>query len=170
MKKILYVDMDGTIALYPTNVSIEDMTRNGYFRRLPEMHNVLEALKYFLKYDPDIEIRSLSSVFNDDHSIREKTEWLHEKFPELDDDKMFFVPFGVRKRDYVADADHSFLLDDFSKNLHEWKGVGIKMYNGINGTHGTWHGFCVKSDMKPWRLYRQIKGIMISEEGFGAQE
>lgn len=51
------------------------------------------------------------------------------------------------------------LLDDYSRNLHEWAACnahGIKVYNGINGTHGTWDGEYISSSMSPDAIVRYI--------------
>ena len=47
--------------------------------------------------------------------------------------KSLSVPGGLRKTDI--------LLDDYSRNLHDWAeagAIGVKLLNDINNTHGTW--------------------------------
>lgn len=161
MKKYLYVDMDGTLAQFQKK-PLEEITSKGYFRDLPVMVNVVKALRTMMKENDDVIIMILTSVFNDNHSISDKKCWLHEVIPEITEEQMIFVPYGERKSDYVDQKD-SFLLDDFSKNLHEWEGIGIKVYNGINGNNGTWHGYSIHSDMEPEKLKKQLLGILRAE-------
>lgn len=162
--KTLYVDMDGTLAVWDKDASIEEVAKVGYFLHRPEIENVVVAIRIIAMARPDIHMCVLSSVFKDEHSIREKVAWLHEKLPEISRERMVFVPYGEVKSNYVK-AKGTFLLDDFSKNLHEWDGIGIKIYNGINGTKGTWHGYSVHSTMKPHILASQLVGILSSHLG-----
>ena len=39
---------------------------------------------------------------------------------------------------------------------------GIKCYNGINGTHGTWDGLAFRGDEEPDECYRQLKDAIDS--------
>lgn len=75
---------------------------------------------------------------------------MDEDFPEVMKDRRLFVPCGIKKADFVKEwfgLDHlteqRVLFDDLSKNLHEWTaagGKGVKCYNKINDTRGTWRG------------------------------
>lgn len=154
----LYVDMDGTLTKWES-VPIEVVASKGYFRNLTPEFNVLRMVRRMIAEDNGIEVFILSAVFQDDHSVCEKKEWLHEFLPEMAEENMVFVPYGEKKGEYVREAG-AFLLDDFSRNLHEWEGVGVKIYNGINGTHGTWSGYSIRSDMESDTMYRQLLGII----------
>lgn len=161
MKK-LYVDMDGTIAQWQQDKTIEEVATKGYFRDIPVMANVLSMLKELIK-EGNVEVCILSSVFKDKHSIQDKMYWLRNNFPEIRDENVFFVPYGEKKAAHVDINNNCYLLDDLSRNLHEWEeagGSGIKMYNGINGNNGTWKGFSIHSAMNPDKMYRQIVGII----------
>ena len=65
------------------------------------------------------------------------------------------MPYGVPKLDYIIlrEDTTNILIDDFSKNLHEWEkgknNIGIKYYNGINGNHGTWKGNSINPELNP---------------------
>ena len=51
------------------------------------------------------------------------------------------------------------LVDDYSRNLHAWElagHVGIKFYNGINGSHGSWKGCAIGSAMSVQEMYDVI--------------
>lgn len=67
------------------------------------------------------------------------------------------MPCGTGKADFVKGwfgldslTDRMVLFDDLFANLHEWKAAGVKCYNGINGTHGTWRwdGVMWSSDLR----------------------
>lgn len=154
----LYVDMDGTLTEWK-NASIEEVTSPGWFRQASPADSVVSAIRRLISADNDVEVFILSAVFSDDHSIQEKTEWLSFFLPEIDEQHILFVPYGEKKTDYVQEK-NTFLLDDFSKNLYEWNGTGIKVYNGVNGTKGTWHGYSVHSSMSSEIMYTQLLGII----------
>lgn len=161
MKKKIYIDMDGTIALWQDK-TIEEVATKGYFRDIPVVDNVLSMVRTLIK-EGSMDVCILSSVFKDKHSAGDKMHWLHKNLPEMRDENVFFVPYGEKKADYIEMSENSFLLDDLSKNLHEWEaagGIGIKTYNGINGNNGTWKGFSIHSNMDPDKMYKQIVGIL----------
>ena len=39
----------------------------------------------------------------------------------------------------------------------------MKLYNGINGTHGTWQGFSIHNKMTPDKMVSQLDGISMME-------
>lgn len=96
---------------------------------------------------------------------------MNEHFPEIPVTQRFLIPCGVSKADFVMDLFHLdripkswILFDDYSRNLHAWDdagGTGLKCYNGINGSHGTW-----KKDGVMWsedlRIY--LHGVMWNED------
>lgn len=153
----IFVDMDGVLAEW-NNVSIEEVTSPGYFRNLLPITPMVEAIKALANKGYDIHI--LSSVFNDDHSIEEKGKWLDGYLPMIPEEKRLFVPFGVSKTDFIEQKCSSdVLIDDFTKNLNEWHGVGIKCMNGINGTKGTWRGFFLNGRAIPEIIEKTIIGL-----------
>lgn len=138
MNNLLYVDMDGTICVWENEVPLEEVTKRGYFLERKPIPTIISALE-ILESRYDVELQVLSAVFNDNHSCMEKHLWLEKNAPFLLKRQPIFVPFGENKGNYVDRS--AFLLDDFSYNLHNWyRRKGIKAYNGINGTHGTWVG------------------------------
>lgn len=160
---MLFVDMDGTLSYFEKEASLEEITTKGYFRGRDPIRNVVSAIRYFAAVNPD-KVCILSSVFQDDHSINEKKEWLEEYLPEIS--LSIFVPYGQSKAEFVEGifgrsiTHRDFLLDDFSKNLHEWTGTGIKLYNDINGTKGTWTGYSVHYNCSPEIIVNTLTGIM----------
>lgn len=163
MRKKCYFDMDGTIAKWQ-DIPLEVIAAPGYFKNVPVIESMCHVVTRLIKEShtknsPEIFI--LSSVFQDDHSVDDKKYWLRVNLPEMDEDHMIFVPYGEKKSSVIKEPNSSdILVDDFTFNLKSWHGVGIKVYNGINGTHGTWDGYSIHSNMNPELLYRQLKGII----------
>ena len=160
----VYGDMDGVSALFG-KASIEEITSKGFFASRKPVPNVIEFFR-MLSQNPTINFYSLSAVLSD-MAEEEKRGWNKEHAPFIKPDHQIYLPYGVDKAAYLKAQgimvnDNDILIDDFSPNLYGWHGIGVKMYNGINGTHGTWHGYSIHSDMTPEIMYRQMVGICMS--------
>lgn len=139
--KRIFVDMDGTLAEFRTVDTMETLYEKGYFANLPAHENVIEGLKTFMKENPEVEVYILSSVLEDSpYAQKEKNAWLDQYIPEIDAEHRIFSSCGSAKCEFVPGGvkEGDILLDDYSKNLHEWPGDAIKLMNGINGTKGSW--------------------------------
>lgn len=151
----IFFDMDGTLTVWK-NATIEEVAAAGFFLNSEPQRNVVDMVGMLLA-DARHEVFTLSSTFQDDHSEAEKKEWLHHCIPELPDNHMLFVPYGRPKGEWLPAAyPEDVLVDDLSTNLHQWHGIGVKVYNGVNGNHRTWKGFSVHSDMMPELMLRQL--------------
>lgn len=164
-KPRLLVDMDGTLAQFRRVDTLETLYEEGYFRDLPPLQNVVDAVKEILRNHPDTEVYIMSAVLSDSkYALEEKNEWLNRYLPEIDMDHRIFPPVGANKLDYVPDGVRStdFLLDDYTHNLMLWEppARGIKLLNGINHTNGTWKGSMLRYDKAPEDLARSIADIM----------
>ena len=153
--------MDGVLAQFHPEKSIEEISEPGYFRNLEENKNIISAVERL--YFEQIDVYILSSVINE-RAAQEKREWLHEHFPMISDDMMLFVPYGVTKTEYVRDmtgciCTDDVLIDDFTYNLKNWHGIGIKYLNKINNTNRTWTGYVVNGQASTDIIYTTIKGI-----------
>jgi 5'(3')-deoxyribonucleotidase len=111
------------------------------------MTNVLEQLNQ----NPKCKIKILTSVSNKGslflEQANDKIEWLHEFCPFIDTDTQF-IATASNKRALVeaisSNCNQSIfpnfginhiLIDDFNKNLEDWRNAGgtaIKYINGIN--------------------------------------
>ena len=160
MQKVkIYVDMDGCVAKWATDASIEDTFQPGYFlNREPDIHlidTVIDLAK-------DYEVQILSAVYTDTTAKEEKMRWLKQH--RLENIPAIFVPYGHNKADYIEHEGVSFLIDDYSVNLRQWASepdhFGIKYLNGINATKGTWNGFSISHKMSPYFMAKTIKGII----------
>jgi len=164
----LFVDMDGTLAEWKTlNLPIEQfedaneaqhylyenyLKKEGYYYNLAPQNKVIEAVKLIAeRFKDDIEIYTLSATIPNCPAKQDKNRWLDKYLPEIDEAHRIFVPDGNNKVFYVPGgvSKNDFLLDDYSKNLSHWAnsgGYGIKVLNGVNATKGTWKGDTVPYD------------------------
>lgn len=156
----LFIDMDGTVAKWE-NCGIDEVAQKGYFANREPMQNMVNAIEHLGKW---FELVIVSAVFNDDHSVEDKKEWLRKEMPFLNTEDAVFVPYGVNKYEYLrkrlSDRGQKFhrgdvFLDDYTKNLIDIKDSGddriipIKVLNGINDTNKTWKGFRLSSESDP---------------------
>lgn len=143
MKRI-YIDMDGTLAVFNNQIESEEVLfQEGYYRNLEPQINVIEAARHLLEQE-NVEVFVLSAVLPSDYAEKEKNEWLDQYLPEVDQEHRLFVPCGEDKGKYIGHelGEDDLLLDDYSKNLHSWcpPGRAVKLMNEINGNFGTWQG------------------------------
>lgn len=157
---IYWFDMDGVLAVWNTDASLEDTYKPGYFaERVPEKVAV-ETVKLLVKEGKDVRI--LSSTYQNGYAELDKKLWLYKV--GLGDVPYVFVPYGEKKEKYIEKSGLAVLIDDFSQNLHSWAKAGarhlaIKFLNGINGTKGSWKSFTVSNKMTADEIYREIVGL-----------
>ena len=164
----LFVDMDGTLAEFKKTDVLEQLYEKGYFRNLAPLAAIVEAVRN-LAGRPEIEVFILSAVLSDSrYALEEKNRWLDEYVPEIDTAHRIFLPCGTKKKLFVPGGagDRDFLLDDYSKNLREWGDLrtAIKVYNGINGTNGTWRGSSISIYQPPHMIEERITGYLRGKE------
>lgn len=160
--KCLFVDMDGTLAVFRKITKIEELYEEGYFENLSPLPGVVRAVKDIIAQG-QVKVYILSSVLSDSkYALDEKNRWLDRYLPEIPSEDRFFPACGDSKIEFFnghIGKDH-YLLDDYSKNLHDWDppGHGIKLSNGINGRFGTWKSHCVSHECPD--LANEILSIM----------
>ncbi len=161
----LFVDMDGTLAVFQNVDHLEQLLEEGYFLNLKPQENVIDAIQVIINQHPEVDVYIMSSVLSDSrYAVDEKNAWLDRYLPEIPMDHRIFPPCGENKLDYVPEgirpSDH--LLDDYTKNLVLWEppAKGIKLLNGINHTHGTWKGSMMHYDTRPEELADNILAAM----------
>ena len=169
MKQRLFVDMDGTLAVFRRVNTLETLYEKGYFLNLQPLENVLKAVKLIMNRHPEIEVHILSSVLSDSkYALVEKNAWLNRYLPEIDAPHRIFPPCGADKKEYIPGnvAPNDFLLDDYTHNLTSWEppAKGIKLLNGTNHTHGTWQGQCISHEASPSEIADSIVAIMQGRE------
>ena len=168
-KQRLFVDMDGTLAVFKRVDELETLYEKGYFLNLEPHINVVKAIKEIIGNHPDIEVNVLSAYLTDSkYALDEKNAWLDRYLPELPKENRVFVPCGANKRDSIEGGvrPDDFLLDDYTKNLNDWQppARGIKLINAINHTRGSWSFDRIRFDRNPKDLALGIVGIMKGKE------
>ena len=122
-KTRLFVDMDGTLAVFRPVNKLETLYEKGYFLNLPPHRNVVAGIQSLLQDAEfeNIEVFILSAVLSDSkYALEEKNAWLDKHLPEIDMEHRIFPPCGENKRDYIPGGikDDDFLLDDYTRNLN----------------------------------------------------
>ena len=163
MKKTVYIDYDGVIAYFLKDKSLEEVAQDGYTLTVPMVDTFCDALEMALndKELSDYDFRLLSAILNK-YSKADKKEMLTRRFGTEFAHNAVFVNYGDSKAPYAEGG--NILLDDFSDNLREWEGnggIGIKVYNDINGTKGTWKGYSVHSMARADVIYTTLKGVLL---------
>jgi 5'(3')-deoxyribonucleotidase len=138
----LFVDMDGTLAVFQPVDKLETLYEKGYFLNLAPHERVVDAVKNIIQTRSDIEVYVLSAVLSDSKfALDEKNAWINSFLPEIPTERRIFPPCGTDKKRYIPKGIKSddFLLDDYTHNLTLWQppARGIKLLNGINHTTGT---------------------------------
>ncbi len=161
----LFVDMDGTLAVFHPVDTLETLYEKGYFENLQPLENVVGAVKETLHLYPETEVYILSSYLSDSpYALTEKNAWLDKHLPELPKSQRIFCPCGQDKKDFVPGGirPNDFLLDDYSHNLRSWEppAKAVKLLNGVNGQHGTWQKAAVSYDLPPQDIATNLLKIM----------
>jgi hypothetical protein len=165
----LFVDLDGTLAIFKPVDTIETLYKKGYFLNLQPISNVVQAIKEIIHSHPEIEVNTLSAYLSDSqYALDEKNQWLDNNIPEITQEHRLFVPCGTDKKDFIKDGvrNTDFLLDDYTENLALWEppARGIKLLNGINSTHGTWVSDRLRFDKSPAELATNIVSIVLGRD------
>ena len=157
---MLYIDMDGVLAVWDSRASVADTKQPGYFLARICQENMAEALRELARLRVPVAI--LSAVYRDGTAAEDKTAWLFAH--GLGEIPRIFVPYGSRKTDCAGPG---ILVDDYTKNLREWAAEGrpaVKFRNQVNGTHGTWTGLAVSAD---WPAEQLVSSLYAWNREFG---
>lgn len=174
---VIYVDMDGVLAVWEQGVSEESTHENGHFRHKEYEKTAMELTKKLISAGYKVCI--LSAVYNDDHSTDDKIWWLNRG--GLGDVMHTFVPYGRDKYAYVNAYKNELpvLIDDYSKNLKAWADHGylaVKFMNGFNNlpkltvaengnvhmTLDSWTGYSIDRRMTVDTMYTIVTSIIDS--------
>lgn len=133
-KPSVYFDIDGTLGKWYADgwgLSYEEIIdpQNHYFRNI-EPHDMMILLAKKLQED-GVDVCIISAA--DKNTIRDKWEWIDEHLPFIPKENICFSPIGADKSEFVkGNAEISILIDDYNKNLEDWKGTSIKAINTVN--------------------------------------
>lgn len=157
-------DMDGVIAKWSTEASLEDTFMAGYFAAREVESVMADVVKRMIREKMNVNI--LSSAYSNGLAVPEKNRWL-DRYIGTKGYTRTFVPYGEDKHLHMPHGCVNVLVDDYSKNLHAWvanaaegeKNIGFKFYNGINGNHGTWTSYSVSNKMSADEIYTVITSV-----------
>ena len=144
-------DFDGTLYEWDPTKSLEEVGDPKYpAKKQKHMWSMLYSAERLNNDFPGM-IRIASAVLSDD-CMRAKIGRISADIGSDVANRSIFTVFGEDKVKKM--------------NVKSHKRVGIKVYNGINGTKGTWEGFSVHATASPDVCYKQLKAISytISEE------
>lgn len=142
-KPRVYFDMDGTLAVFNKNATMEEVFSPGYFRKLEPIKETVELAEELVERGYDVNILSGSCYT----ALQEKIEWLREHMPFITPDHYVFVPVDADKSRFIPDPKHSVLIDDYNKNLDAWKGLALKCKTDINNHNPKYISLEVGTDM-----------------------
>lgn len=162
----LFVDMDGTLAEWRTiSVSTEEelyriLKGHEYYRTLKPYINVVEGIRHFIQTS-HVEVYIASCYFPDSTAKEQKNDWLNEFLPEIPEANRIFIPVGERKAGVIPGGvkKADILLDDFTQNLLQWPGLGIKLINPINHTRRTWKGGRIGYEVAPEKIAKYLEEL-----------
>jgi len=168
MMQRLFVDMDGTLAVFQPITKLETLYEQGYFYDLKPNTNVVEAIRN-ITANQEVEVYILSSVLSDsEYALEEKNAWLDKYLPEIPRDHRIFPPCGQDKKDFIPDKirRNDYLLDDYTTNLLLWQppARGIKLLNGINHSSGTWRYDRIRYDKTAGIIEKDILSVMQGQQ------
>ena len=133
-KPSVYFDIDGTLGKwYPDGrgYAMEEILdpTNHYFRHI-EPHPMMIKLAKTLR-EKGVNVCIISATERE--TIRDKWEWIGEHCPFIPKENICFAPIGADKSNFVkGNAGYSILIDDYNRNLQEWKGTAFKAINTVN--------------------------------------
>ena len=145
---IVCVDMDGVVAEWRKTATEKDLWKMGYWISLLPVYEIIWEI-LIICLDPDCDVYIATAVIETLLAKIEKWLWCNRYMPFIDRRHRIFIRNGSSKAEAVTKylgiplSDRIVLLDDYSKNLHDWREKGgrcIKIMNGLNGTKGTWRG------------------------------
>lgn len=163
----IFFDMDGTLAKWNKDASIEEVMEPGYFKERTPMHNMIRAAKVLIRRGYRVYITS--KVFTGTTAVEDKNEWLDRFLPEVTREHRFFIPYENRSKNAIpleGGVKPGYVLVDDSTHhgLAGWAGIGVKVDNGINNNKRSWDGYMVSAQSTPNKIANTIEAIMLLEE------
>lgn len=149
----VYFDMDGTLAVFNKNATMEEVFSPNYFRNLAPIPQMVAFAKELIDEGYDVHILS-GACFT---AIQEKIDWICEHMPFMPLDNVTFVPVDADKSLFIPDPENSILIDDYNKNLEEWKGLAVKCKTDINNFNPRFASVCIDFDNNREMLDKAIE-------------
>lgn len=162
-KRRFFFDADGVLFQFDKTKTFEEVCAPGYFKTVTPVPVMLEVFRMLELMGEDVYI--LTKAFDDGHSREDKLFSFRQNLPGISNDRILFVSYSESKSDAVrALSKQDILIDDFTPNCKEWGGTAVKLYNGYNGTNGTWRGCSVNLNSDAPSIIGQLLGISMAVE------
>lgn len=173
MKKILFYDMDNTIAemskaledissarlthyytgsVYSQEEKKQRLHSNGFFQNLSLIANARETLQRLVKEGHIV--RMLSQPMVNGHCIDEKNYWLDKYFPFIPRHHRFYT-FDK----YLLANTGRILVDDNIEHLEKWEKMGGVAICFRRGYNKSWKGLAIRSHRHIFRLLEKLEGV-----------
>ena len=146
----LFIDLDGTVAKFNVRNALKRFDNEvGFFANL----GAYKGIEVINKLALTNRVFVISASPNE-QADKDKMIWLEKYLNNIDKNNITFCRLGQDKAQVIQDKynividKECFLLDDYTKNLNEWKakgGLGIKRLTSIadNSRH-LWQGLEIK--------------------------
>ena len=147
-KRRYFVDMEGVLKQLK-RTSESDDTPNT---------KLIFCLNTLIELDEDVNVIShYSSEFPDEK--RKKIDWLNTYFPRLKNDHIYLFDYSIPKSSFFSLTYNDILIDDYDKNLLDWKskgGTAIKFENEYSDEDSIWHGPIVSTMLDCYALFGNL--------------
>ena len=168
MKVNLYFDMDGVSAVFDEKYSPQKAGRKNYFRKRPVNEAAVDLINLLVEEGYDVHI--CSALCKSKYAAEDKDAWLDDHGVEVPKENRIFIPVGENKADHAEKPSKdnpvvNVLVDDYWKNLCQWKEAGyvpIKYLNGLNDPDA-WNGYSVSQDIDAESTKEYITKIVREE-------
>ncbi len=158
MKKILYIDMDDTIAIFQKKNCLELMYERGYFENLKPRKLAKTINELAKKY----KIIVLSACVNTPYCKKEKINWIGKNIPNVN--SYILCNVGENKAKVLKDKGYkidknAILIDDYSKNIFQWEengGTAIKFINNFNNKRGLEYKYSFRNSNKLIKILESL--------------
>lgn len=152
------LDMDDTLAHFheQENALERFATENGFFNILRPSKLVLKLQLAILNNEINVKDIYIVSASPNEQADHDKLAWLQRYLQAIPSENILFTRLGQNKADIFfkrhgikkADMKKFFLVDDYTKNLVEWKTYGgnsIKYINEYNNTKQSYKAHNIQS-------------------------
>lgn len=163
-----FIDIDGTLAVYISK-EYAWWEIDGIFRYLQPQEQVVKAVKTLIHNNEEVYI--ITAYHRHTPQVKaDKIYWLGKYLPEIKLDHQIYTLCGEDKTAYIPNGvkPTDILLDDFNKNLENWKTVGgtsIKLLNGLNSKH-SWNGATIEANDTSEAILKALLNVRTEEINF----
>lgn len=162
----IFFDMDGTLVKWEDS-HIDDVMAPGFFQHKHPVMSMVEAARILIRRG--YPVCSLSKVIGGTTAAEDKDAWINKFLPEISKERRFYVPYENPDKNALAleggIKPYYLLIDDSTHyGLSGWKGIGIKVDNGINNTNRSWKGYMLSSQSDPEKIADTIAAIAAMEK------